>query len=109
MTRFTAPETNTYNFTCEHDDGCIVIINGTTLIRRWSHGVFTTSATIDLVQGELYELILEWDQGGGGWHYRLYWQYGSNAQELIQLEPNWYNYEHTITTSPITVNVLPPL
>ena len=45
-TRFIAPATATYTFTCEHDDGCIIIINGTTIINLWSTGVFTTSGTI---------------------------------------------------------------
>ena len=107
--RVIAPETGTYTFTCEHDDGCRIYVNGTQVLSRWKSGVFTTTGTIDLVQGQEYELILEWYEQGSGCFYRVYWQYGSNSQELVPLEANWYNYEHSVTTSPVTVTVDAPL
>ena len=108
-TRIVAPETGTYTFTCEHDDGCLVKINGTTVLSDWSNGTDTTTGTINLVQDQEYELILEWFENAKGSFYRVYWQYGSNSQELVPLEANWYNYEHSVTTSPVTVTVNAPL
>ena len=106
--RIFAPETGTYTFTSEHDDGCILKINGTTVINRWANGIFTTTGTIDLIQFQEYDLILEWYEFNLWSNYRIFWQFGSYSEELVSLVPNWYNYEYSVTTSPVTVTVLPP-
>ena len=107
--RIIAPVTGTYTFTCEHDDGCNVTVGGTDIINNWSYGVFTTTGTINLVQNQEYDVVLYWNEGAGGAHYRLYWQYGSNAIELVPLVVGWNNYESIIGNSPYTVTVDPPL
>ena len=106
--RVFAPETGTYTVRCQHNDGCRVYINGTTVINRWENGGKNTSGTIDLIQFQEYDLILEWYEVTGWARYHLYWQFGSYSEELVPLVPNWYNYEYSVTTSPVTVTVLPP-
>ena len=107
--RIVAPETNTYTFTCSHDDGCNVTVGTTQVLTRWANGVFTTTGTISLVQGQEYALELEWYEWSAGGYNILYWEYGSNAQELVPFVASWQSYERIIASSPYTVTVLEPL
>ena len=84
-------------------------INGTTYINNWGDTNYDITVNINLIQGQLYELIVEWKENNGGAEYILSWQYPGISQELVQLVPNWHSYEHSFSTSPTSVTVLPQL
>ncbi|HEV7914217.1 MAG TPA: PA14 domain-containing protein [Albitalea sp.] len=71
-----APSTGTYRFQTESDDGIRLWVNGVPLINNWTdHSPSVdTSAGINLVAGQSYDVRLEYYERGGGAVARLSWQ-----------------------------------
>jgi trimeric autotransporter adhesin len=89
-----APATGTFTFRSRNDDGFIVNINGQTVISSWTgQGAqalpnFNTnnasSASISLVEGNIYPIRIFFSQGTGNGEAHLYWDYGSGNQIIPQ-------------------------
>ena len=61
------PSTSTYNFYTLSDDGVRLYINGQAVISNWTdHGSTQNIGAIALNAGQLYDIVLEFYQGGGG-------------------------------------------
>ena len=61
------PSTSTYNFYTNSDDGVRLFINGQSVISNWSdHGPTPNIGTIQLNAGQLYDIVLEFYENGGG-------------------------------------------
>ena len=107
--RIVAPATDTYKFSLVHEDGVNLTIDGDPVIYNWVIGGHTTNGTKSLTQNVAYDLILEWFEYNEIAHLKFYWEYGGNSLQIVPLEANWKNYEHSINRSPITVTVLSPI
>ena len=89
-----APATGSFTFKSRNDDGFIVNINGQTVISSWTgQGAqalpnFNTnnasSATMSLVEGNIYPIRIFFSQGAGNGEAHLYWNYGSGDQIIPQ-------------------------
>jgi hypothetical protein len=74
----------TYTFTTSTDDGVRLWVNGTLLIDQWMKRVRTTNkATMDLVAGRLYDIVLEHYNAGGSSQVRLQWSCPSTPNQDI--------------------------
>jgi beta-glucosidase len=72
--KLTAPATGDCVFTFTADDGCRVFLDGTRLIDHWVNGSATTlSGHAPLEAGKIYDLRIEYFQGGGDYVARLAW------------------------------------
>ena len=61
------PSTSTYNFYTNSDDGVRLYINGQAVISNWTdHGPTVNVGTIALNAGQLYDIVLEFYESGGG-------------------------------------------
>jgi hypothetical protein len=61
------PSTSTYNFYTNSDDGVRLYINGQAVISNWTdHGGTVNIGTIALNAGQLYDIVLEFYENGGG-------------------------------------------
>lgn len=61
------PSTSTYNFYTNSDDGVRLYINGQAVISNWTdHGGTVNIGTIQLNAGQLYDIVLEFYENGGG-------------------------------------------
>jgi YVTN family beta-propeller protein len=74
--RVEAPVTGTYRFQTVSDEGVRLWVNGQLIINNWTnHGATTdTSAGINLVAGQAYEIKLEYYENTGQSVIRLRWQ-----------------------------------
>ena len=61
------PSTSTYNFYTNSDDGVRLYINGQAVISNWTdHGPTINIGTVQLNAGQLYDIVLEFFENGGG-------------------------------------------
>ena len=61
------PSTSTYNFYTNSDDGVRLYVNGQAIISNWTdHGPTINVGTIALNAGQLYDIVLEFFENGGG-------------------------------------------
>ena len=61
------PSTSTYNFYTNSDDGVRLYINGQSVISNWTdHGPTINVGTVALNAGQLYDIVLEFFENGGG-------------------------------------------
>ena len=82
-----APETGTYTFTTNTDDGGRLWINGQQVTNDWSdHGQQDASGTISLTAGQIYPIIMEMYENGGGASATLSWAYNSTAKQIIPVD-----------------------
>ncbi len=64
---FLAPQSGTYTFFTNSDDGSRLWINDEMVVDNWGmHGMQVRSGTIDLTANTLYRVRVDWMQGGGG-------------------------------------------
>ena len=92
----TVPNTGAYKFTVSADDGVRVSVDGKPVLDDWLvHPARTVSATVNLSQGRIAQIVVEYFQAGGGsgLHFsleRLFTPSGSGAF-LTRLTPmNFY-------------------
>jgi hypothetical protein len=82
--RVTAPETTTYTFYTQADDGVRLWVNDTLLIDDWvNHGVTERSGTIALTKGQRYNVRLEYYEASGGASVKLLWKGGQTSKQVI--------------------------
>ena len=73
-----------YTFTTVSDDGVRLWVNGKLLVDNWSpHPATWNTGTISLVAGQLYDIKLEYFQGGGGAQISLQWNSPSQSLEVV--------------------------
>jgi hypothetical protein len=73
-----------YTFYTNSDDGVRMWVNGVQIINNWTdHPATENSGSIDLEQGKVYDIKLEYYQGGGGAIIQLFWQPPAGSKEII--------------------------
>ncbi|MBD2280751.1 PA14 domain-containing protein [Aphanizomenon flos-aquae] len=73
-----------YTFYTNSDDGVRMWVNGVQIINNWTdHAPTENSGSIDLEQGKVYDIKLEYYQGGGGAIIQLSWQPPAGSKEII--------------------------
>ena len=76
--------TETYTFYASSDDGSRLWIDGQLLVDQWiDQGTTERSGTIDLVAGNMYSLVMEYYENGGGTAAQLRWSSESTPKQLI--------------------------
>ena len=88
-----APATGSFTFKSRSDDGFVVNVNGQTVISSWAaQGAaaapnFNTnnasSASMSLVEGNIYPIRIFFSQGAGAGEAHLFWNYGSSGDQVI--------------------------
>jgi len=79
--------TETYTFSTLSDDGIRVWVGGKKLIDNWTgHGDTWDSGRIELEAGRLYDIKVEFFQGGGGATLGLYWESKSQPKQVVPTE-----------------------
>lgn len=74
----------TYTFYTNSDDGVRLWVDGQELISNWTdHGATENVGFIDLVAGQLYDIRMEWYQGGGGAIAQLSWSATGLGKQII--------------------------
>ncbi|HXG61763.1 MAG TPA: PQQ-dependent sugar dehydrogenase [Planctomycetota bacterium] len=85
--RLRPPVSDTWTFVTDSDDGVRLRLNGRLLIDNWTdHAVTQNSASIDLVGGRAYDLVLEYYDRTGDGRVRLRWVSAGNPLETIPAE-----------------------
>lgn len=103
-----APETGNYTFHATADDAIRVVFNNAEIINQTSYVNNTeqNSATLQLVKGQWYSIIVEYFQGGGSASVKLRWTRPSMLKEVIPskyfMQANTVIDGSTITTGSIT-------
>ncbi|MCH5238865.1 MAG: glycoside hydrolase family 3 C-terminal domain-containing protein [Muribaculaceae bacterium] len=63
-----------YTLNMRSDDGCRVYVDGKLIIDAWtSHPVEDNKAVVELEGGKVYDLVVEYFDGGGDCFGRMYW------------------------------------
>jgi hypothetical protein len=76
--------TETYTFYTNTDDGVRLWVDGQELVDDWEDQSATeNSGTIDLVAGNVYSLLMEYYENGGGAVAELLWSSPSTPKQLI--------------------------
>jgi hypothetical protein len=76
--------TETYTFYTSSDDGVRLWVDGQQLVNNWTdHSTVENSGTIDLVAGNMYSLIMEYYENGGGAVAQLRWSSPSTPKQII--------------------------
>ena len=74
----------TYFFSVQSDDGCMLWVNDQLLINKWQkQGLTTWTNTITLQAGTRYDIRLDYFQGGGAAQAHLSWYSPSQPEEII--------------------------
>jgi hypothetical protein len=85
-----APETGTFTFESETDDGVRVWVNCVLLVDHWvNQGATKWSGTINLVAGQKYDIKVDYYENGGGASAKLRWTGPTTPYEIV---PNAYLY-----------------
>jgi hypothetical protein len=77
--------TGAYTFTAVVDDGARLWVNNQQIINAWLYQSAPTafSGSIALTAGQLYDIQLEYFQGGGGSSLKLYWAAPGQAYQIV--------------------------
>ena len=79
-----APFTETYTFYTNSDDGVRLWVDGQQLVDNWTdHSATEDYATIDLVAGNVYTIVMEYYDNTGGATAELRWSSASIPKQLI--------------------------
>ena len=79
-----APQTGTYTFTTNSDDGVRLWVNGQRLIDNWkSHSVTQNNGTIALTAGQKYDIKVDYYQNAGNAVLQLYWTAPQIPKQII--------------------------
>jgi hypothetical protein len=77
------PQTNTYTFRADTDDGVRLWVNNQLIIDRWFDGVGPSEGSIALTGGQPYDIRMEYFENGGGAYARLMWFTPTMPLDLI--------------------------
>lgn len=76
--RIKAPVTGTYTITLESDDGVRLFVNDSSIVDEWSvHAKRTDTRTLNLEEGKIYNVRLEYFQNTGDVVIGMKWQCGN--------------------------------
>jgi len=76
--------TEKYTFYTNTDDGARLWVNGKRLINDWAdHGATENTGMIDLVAGQVYSIVMEYYDNGGGAVAELRWSSPRTPKQLI--------------------------
>ncbi|MHC4324473.1 MAG: PA14 domain-containing protein, partial [Planctomycetota bacterium] len=76
--------TETYTFYARGDDGVRLWVNGQQLVDAWvDQGATEYSGTIDLVAGQMYSIVMEYYENGGGTTAELRWSSPSTTKNFV--------------------------
>lgn len=75
--------TGTVQFTLHHDDGVRLTIGGVSLIDFWAPSNTFHQATFDMIEGQVYDIQLDWQETGGPGLLRLEWNGPGLANEVV--------------------------
>jgi uncharacterized repeat protein (TIGR03806 family) len=93
-----------YTFAATADDGVRLFVNGQELVNEWVDEAATTyTASVQLVAQQLYNIEMDYYQGGGDAAAQLAWSSPSTPSEII---PSTQLYP--FTNPPPTVTILSP-
>ncbi len=96
----------TYTFHTNSDDGVRLWVNDQPLVNNWTnHGNTEDVGFIDLVAGQLYDIRMEWFQGGGGAIIQLSWSATGLAKQIIPASQLYPAGAPRIITQPQAVTV----
>jgi len=77
-------KTGTYTFIARTDDGVRLWVNKKRIVNAWVHrGASDSAGKIKLRAGKLYDIKMEYFQGGGDASAQLYWQSKTIKREII--------------------------
>jgi hypothetical protein len=82
-----AKYTELYAFSTLSDDGVRLWVNGKALVNNWNpHPGTVDAGSIQLEAGQLYDIKLEYFQGGGGAQISLFWSSPSQTREVVPFD-----------------------
>jgi hypothetical protein len=85
--RIKAPVTGTYTITTTSDDGVRLWLNDSLVINQWNdHGASNNSTTVNLVQGQLYKIKMDYYENKGKAVIKLLWSYPGQSLTVIPQE-----------------------
>ncbi len=102
------PSTSTYNFYTTSDDGVRLYINGQAVISNWTdHGGTVNVGTIALNAGQLYDIVLEFYENGGGAVISLEYEASGAgiARQILPADRVYPASSPTIITHPLPVTL----
>lgn len=77
------PQTATYTFRTDTDDGVRLWVNNQLIIDNWNDGVFANQGTIALTGGQQYDIRMDYYENAGGAGARLRWSNPSMPLDLV--------------------------
>ena len=98
-----SPETALFTFTVSADDGSRIIINNEVVLDHINSCCDDCTFTYNLVQGNYYNLIIEYVQKQGEARMKLYWESESIPKQIIP-EGYLFYYEY-LPNSPYSVEI----
>jgi hypothetical protein len=108
-----APLTETYTFYTNSDDGARLWVDGQELIDDWiDQGTSENYGTIDLVAGNVYNLVMEYNDSSGAAIAELRWSSPSTPKQLIPqtaLSPPVRAGSHNPSNGATDVTITPAL
>ena len=79
-----APFTETYNIITSSDDGVRLWFDGRLVIDNWTdHGTTDNTASVNLIGGQVYSVVMEWYENAGGAVAQLSWSSPTLARQII--------------------------
>ena len=89
-----APATGTYDLATLSDDGARLWLDGKLLIDDWNvHGATRNSAQVELTEGEVYPVVLEYFQGEFGATCQLMWTPPGQSESPIPTNALYAGYD----------------
>jgi hypothetical protein len=79
-----APFTETYQLITTSDDGVRLWLDGRLIVENWTdHGPTDNSAKVDLVAGQIYRIVMEFYENGGGAVAQLSWESDTLPRQIV--------------------------
>jgi hypothetical protein len=96
-----APESGTFTFTTNSDDGIRVWVNGQQIINAWTdHGAQQNSGKIDLIAGLKYDIKVDYYQHAGSSVAQLFWSAPDIGRQIIPQSYLYSSAEFANATQP---------
>ncbi len=83
-----APRTEAVTFITTSDDGVRLFLDGRRIINNWTdHGTTSNQASVNLVAGQTYRIVMEWYENTGGAVAQLSWESPTIIRQIIPAGP----------------------